>query len=234
MAYRRRVVGERLQVSDVGVDESPRALDVHAHVVVGGVGDGDSRTEADTSSEAYHSRPAGGGVTPLTCIDTILFFFFFLHARSLGTFLLQELMCFQADSHDEDGRGHEGGGVEPSLTVGVLPLSLVHLASAVLAAPAHAETRADDGREDHDQDSDRRAYEEPHLVVDPLRVGGKKGGVSVSTRVPFVSFLFSGMFHISFTCSNRTTFSGCRREKQMRRGQISSTHQGSKVAETII
>lgn len=168
MAYRRRVVGERLQVSDVGVDEPPRALDVHAHVVVGGVGDGDSRTEADTSSEAYHSRPAGGGVTPLTCIDTFFFFFtceIFRHVSAAGA------EAFEGDSHDEDGRGHEGGGVEPSLTVSVLPLSLVHLAPAVLAAPAHAETHADDGREDHDQDSDRRAHEEPHLVVDPLRVG---------------------------------------------------------------
>lgn len=91
-AYRGRVVGQRLQVSDVGVDEPPRALDVHAHVVVGSVGDGHSRTEADTSSEAYHSRPAEGGVTPLTCIYTI----FFLHARTLGTFLLQELRCFRA------------------------------------------------------------------------------------------------------------------------------------------
>lgn len=180
-AYRGRVVGERLQVSDVGVDEPPRALDVHAHVVVGSVGDGHSRTEADTSSEAYHSRPAEGGVTSLTCIYT--FFFFtcedFRHVSAAGA------EVFQGDSHDEDGRGHQGSGVEPSLTVSVLPLSLVHLASAVLAAPAHAETHADDRREDHDQDSHRRAHEEPHLVVDPLRVG-RSGGMSVSTRVPFV------------------------------------------------
>lgn len=168
MAYRGRVVGECLQVSDVGVDEPPRALDVHAHVVVGSVGDGDSRTEADTSSEAYHSRPAEGGVTPLTCSYTIFTCEVFRHVSAAGA------EVFQGDSHDEDGRGHEGGGVEPSLTVSVLPLSLVHLASAVLAAPTHAETRADDGREDHDQDSDRRAYEEPHLVADPLRVGRRE------------------------------------------------------------
>lgn len=141
---------------------------------------------------------------------------------------------FQGDSHDEDGRGHQGSGVEPSLTVSVLPLSLVHLASAVLAAPAHAETHADDGREDHDQDSHRRAHEEPHLVVDPLRVGRRETRAFLHVFHLFNFFLFSGMCHVRCTCSNRTTFSGCRREKQTRRGQIRSTHQGSKVAESII
>lgn len=86
MAYRGRVVSHCLQVSDVGVDKPPRALDVHAHVVVGSIGDDDSHTEADMSSEVYHSRPAEGGVTPLRCIYNIL------HARSLGTFLLQEMV----------------------------------------------------------------------------------------------------------------------------------------------
>lgn len=78
---------------------------------------------------------------------------------------------FQRNSHDEDRCGDERGGVEPSLAVSVLPLSLMHLTSTVFAAPTHAETRADDGREDKDQDSDCSAYEEPHLVVDPLWVG---------------------------------------------------------------
>lgn len=58
------------------------------------------------------------------------------------------------------------------MAVGVLPLSLVHLAAAVIAAPTHTETRADDRHDDQEQDSDRRAYEEPHLVVDRLREGG--------------------------------------------------------------
>lgn len=88
MAYRGRVVSQRLQVSDIGVDKPPRALDVHAHVVIGSIGNDDPHTEADMSSGVYHSRPAEGGIIPLTCICNIL------HARSMGTFLLQGLRCY--------------------------------------------------------------------------------------------------------------------------------------------
>lgn len=206
-AYRGRVVGERLQVSDVGVDEPPRALDVHAHVVVGGVGDGDSRTAADRSGEAQPQSASRGRCKPP-------------HQRVTEAF----------HSHDEDGRGHEGGGVEPSLAVGVLPLPLVHLAAAVLAAAAHAEAGADDGHEDHDQDPDRRADEEAHLVVDPLRVGeeGRRERFYACSMC-FISFFISGLCRVRRTCSNSTTFSGCRwGGKQMRRGQIRSTHRGVK------
>lgn len=93
------------------------------------------------------------------------------------------------DSHDEDGGGDQRGGVEPSLTVGVLPLSLVHLAATVLAAAAHAEAGADDGREDQEQDPHRGAYEEAHLVVDPLREGRREMQVSVRFRFSFFLFL---------------------------------------------
>lgn len=61
-AYRGRVVSQRLQVSDVGVDKPPRALDVHAHVVVGSIGDGDSH------AEVYQSPPAEGGTMALACV----------------------------------------------------------------------------------------------------------------------------------------------------------------------
>lgn len=81
------------------------------------------------------------------------------------------MMMIRVDSRDEDGGGDERGGVETSLTVGVLPLSLVHLPSAVLAAPTHAETRAYDGDEDHEDDTDGCTYEESGLVVDPLGRG---------------------------------------------------------------
>lgn len=74
------------------------------------------------------------------------------------------------DSHDEDGGGDEGGGEEASVTVGVLPLPLMHLASAVVAASTHAEARGDDGREDHEHDAGDGAYQEPGLVMDPLNV----------------------------------------------------------------
>lgn len=90
MAYRGRVVSQCLQVSDIGVDKPPRALDVHAHVVIGSIGDDDSHTEADVSSEVYQCRPTEGGIIPLTRIYNIL------HARSIGSFLLQELRCFNA------------------------------------------------------------------------------------------------------------------------------------------
>lgn len=99
-AYRGRIVSECLQVSDIGVDKPPRVLDVHAHVVIGSIGNEDSHTETDMSSEVYQSRPAEGGIIPLTCFYNIL------HARSIGMFLLQE-MRFQRDSHDEDSRGDE-------------------------------------------------------------------------------------------------------------------------------
>lgn len=65
-------------------------------------------------------------------------------------------------------------------------------------------------------------------------VGGKKVYVSVSRHLPFVSFFFfSVLFHVKCTCSKRTTFSGCRQEKQMRRGHIRRVHQGSKITKTI-
>lgn len=76
------------------------------------------------------------------------------------------------NSHDEDGGGDERGGVETSLTVGVLSLSLVHFPSAVLTASTHTETHAYDGREHHEQDPDGRTYEESGLVVDPLQEDG--------------------------------------------------------------
>lgn len=60
LAYRGRVVGECLQVSDIGVDQPPRALDVQAHVVIGSVGDDHSHTER------YQSRPAEGGIDTFT------------------------------------------------------------------------------------------------------------------------------------------------------------------------
>lgn len=50
-AYRGRVVSECLQVSDIGVDQPPRALDVRAHVVVGSIGDGDSHAVRCTSGD---------------------------------------------------------------------------------------------------------------------------------------------------------------------------------------
>lgn len=77
VAYRGRVVSECLQVSDICVDKPPRALDVHAHVVIGSIGDGDSHTEADMSSEVYQSPPAGGGIITLACI------YITVHARSI-------------------------------------------------------------------------------------------------------------------------------------------------------
>lgn len=73
------------------------------------------------------------------------------------------------DSHDEDGGGDERGGIETSLTVGVLPLSLVHLPSAVLTTSTHTETCAYDGGEDHKQDADGRTDEEASLIVNPLQ-----------------------------------------------------------------
>lgn len=48
LAYRGCVVSECLQVSDIGVDQPPRALDVQAHVVIGSVGDDDPHTETRT------------------------------------------------------------------------------------------------------------------------------------------------------------------------------------------
>lgn len=73
------------------------------------------------------------------------------------------------DSRDEDGGADERCCIETSLAVGVLPLSLVHLPSTVLTAPTHTEAHADDGCEDHKDDSDGGTDEKSSLVVDPLR-----------------------------------------------------------------
>lgn len=92
------------------------------------------------------------------------------------------------NSHDEDGSADERGGVETSLTVSVLSLSLVHLSSAVLAASAHAETHADDGRENHERDTDGRTYEKSRLVVDPLR-SDKVRTIIISPHILFLETL---------------------------------------------
>lgn len=86
------------------------------------------------------------------------------------------------NSHDEDGGGDERRRVETPLAVGVLPLPLVHLPSAVLTASAHTEAHADDGCEDHKQDADGGTYEEPGLVVGPLR--GDKTLQALNHRPP--------------------------------------------------
>lgn len=82
------------------------------------------------------------------------------------------------DSHDEDGRGDERGGVESPLTVEVFPLPLVHLPPTVLAAAAHAEAHSNDGGEDHEGDAQGGAYEESCFVVDPLQERRDAGRLS--------------------------------------------------------
>ena len=85
-------------------------------------------------------------------------------------------MMSREDSHDEDGGCDEWGGVEASLAVGVLSLSLVHLPSAVLTTSTHTEEHAYDGGEHHDHNTDGRTYEESGLVVDPLKGGQDSSG----------------------------------------------------------
>lgn len=63
---------------------------MHAHVVIGSIGNDDSHTEADVRFEVYQCRPTEGGIIPLTWISNIS------HTRSKGSFLLQELRCFNA------------------------------------------------------------------------------------------------------------------------------------------
>lgn len=55
------------------------------------------------------------------------------------------------------------------MTVRVLPLPLMHLTAAVVAASTHAEAGGDDGREDHEHDSKDAADQESRLIVDPLQ-----------------------------------------------------------------
>lgn len=61
-------------------------------------------------------------------------------------------------SHDEDGGGDEWGGEETSVAVCIFPLPLMHLASTVIAASTHAETRGYDGSQDHKHDANDRTY----------------------------------------------------------------------------
>lgn len=79
---------------------------------------------------------------------------------------------YSENSRDKDGSDDERGGIETSLAVSVLSLSLVHLPSTVVTASTHTETHADDGREDHKHDTDARTYEKSCLIADPLQ---KKG-----------------------------------------------------------
>lgn len=82
---------------------------------------------------------------------------------------LMKMINDSDDSHDKDGGGDERGSVETSLTVNVLPLSLVHLPSTVFTAPTYAEAHANDGGKDHEYDTDGCTYKESCLVVDPLQ-----------------------------------------------------------------
>ena len=82
------------------------------------------------------------------------------------------------DSHDEDGGDDERGGEEASLAVGVLPLPLVHLPPAVVAAATHAEAGAHDGHQHQEQQAQGTAHQEARLVVHALgeQWGGRGGG----------------------------------------------------------
>lgn len=77
-------------------------------------------------------------------------------------------MELKDDLHDEDGGSDERGRVETPLTVGVLPLPLVHLTPTVLTTSTHAEKCAYQGGEDHHQKANGGTYEESSLIVDPL------------------------------------------------------------------
>lgn len=77
-----------------------------------------------------------------------------------------------SDSRDDQRGGEEQRSQQAAPAVGVLPLTQVHLAAAVVAAAAHAEEEADDGHEDGEQQAHRRAHQEAYLVVDGLGVSG--------------------------------------------------------------
>lgn len=71
-------------------------------------------------------------------------------------------------SRDDQRGGEEQSSQQAAPTVCVLPLALVHLSTAVVAAAAHAEEEPDDGHQNGEQQANRRAYQEADLVVDGL------------------------------------------------------------------
>lgn len=74
-------------------------------------------------------------------------------------------------SHDGDGGGDERGGEEASSAIGVFPLPLVHLSAAILAATTNTEAHGQHGDQDHEQNADGGAHQEPQLIVGPLSSG---------------------------------------------------------------
>lgn len=61
-------------------------------------------------------------------------------------------------SRDNQWGGEEQRPQQAAPTVCVLPLPLMHLATAVVTAAAHAEEEADDWHEDGEQQAHRRTY----------------------------------------------------------------------------
>lgn len=85
----------------------------------------------------------------------------------------------------------------------------MHLPSAVFTASTHTETHAYDGGEHHKQDPNGRTDEESGLVVDPLQ-GKRIHPIIISLIDPYVLWVsFKKRPYEEFTCSMRTTFSGC-------------------------
>lgn len=85
-------------------------------------------------------------------------------------------------SRDDQRGGEEQSSQQAAPAVCVLPLALVHLSTAVVAAAAHAEEEPDDGHQNGEQQANRRTYQEADLVVDGLGVGGGATGRKTGWR----------------------------------------------------
>lgn len=99
------------------------------------------------------------------------------HCHSLqlliSVYFCQCVSCVHVSySRDDQWGGEEQRSQQATPTVCVLPLPLVHLATAVVTAAAHAEEEANYGHQDGEQQAHRRTYKEAYLVVDGLGSAG--------------------------------------------------------------
>lgn len=77
-------------------------------------------------------------------------------------------------SRDDQWGGEQQCSQQATLAVCVLPLTLVHLASTVVTAAAHAEEEADYWHQDSKEQAQRCTHEEAYLVVDGLGSAGEE------------------------------------------------------------
>lgn len=71
-------------------------------------------------------------------------------------------------SRDDEGGGEQQRGEQSSLTVCILPLPLVHLSPAVIAAAAHTEEQSDQRYQHNEENPHDSTHHKAQLIVNHL------------------------------------------------------------------